>query len=108
MRCLLCAFLCSISLGKTKYDVNKKYVIYLAFTLFFTLMVVHLILTSRISLNSYGQYLKGTYALKTSGAGIVMSLFTYWMKKYLTVVGAYIFSIIFRISQIQTKYMNNL
>ena len=92
--CLLTIFLCSISLGKTKYDVNKKYTIFLSCALFFVLMVVHLILTTRIDTNSYSQYLRDTYNLKTSGAGVIMSLFTYWMKKYLTVVGAYIFSII--------------
>ena len=92
--CLLTAFLCIIGLGKTKYDVNKKYVIYLSCALFFVLMVVHLILTTRIELNGFWQYLKDTYQLKTSGAGIIMSLFTYVMKKYLTTVGAYVFSII--------------
>ncbi|MBQ8522420.1 MAG: hypothetical protein IJ458_02010 [Clostridia bacterium] len=92
--CLLSILLCSISLGNTKYEVNKKYTIYLSCVLFFIIMVAHLILTTRISTNSYGQYLHDTYQLKTSGAGVVMSLFTYFMKKYLTTVGAYIFSII--------------
>ena len=92
--CLLSAFLCAMGLSKTKYEVNKKYVIYLTCALFFVLMVVHLVLTTNIETNTYSQYLKDTYALKTSGAGLVMSLFTYFMKKYLTVVGAYIFSII--------------
>ena len=91
---LLTIFICSMSFGKTKYDVNKKYVLFLSCALFFVLMVAHLILTSRIDLNSFSQYLKDTYALKTSGAGLIMSLATYWMKKYLTVVGSYIFSII--------------
>ena len=92
--CLLTIFLCVMSLGKTKYEVNKKYVIFLSFALFFTLMVAHLILTTKIDTTTYSQYLADTYKLKTSGAGLIMSLFTYWMKKYLTVVGAYIFSII--------------
>lgn len=92
--CLLTIFLCAMGLGKTKYDVNKKYVIFLTCALFFVLMVIHLILTTRLDLNSYSQYLRDTYNLKTSGAGIIMSLATYWMKKYLTVVGAYIFSVI--------------
>ncbi len=92
--CLLTIFLCSMKMGKTKYEINKKYVVYLSFALFFILMITHLILTTKIDLTSYSQYLKDTYALKTSGAGLVMSLFTYFMKKYLTTVGAYIFSII--------------
>ncbi|MFQ6723857.1 MAG: DNA translocase FtsK [Clostridia bacterium] len=92
--CLVSIFLLSVSLGKTKYEVNKKYVIYLSFALFFVLMIAHLILTTRLDIDKYSQYLSDTYALKTSGAGLVMSIFTYWMKKYLTIVGAYIFSII--------------
>ena len=92
--CLLTLFLCTISMSKTKYEVNKKYTIYLSCALFFVLMVAHLILTTGIDVNAYGQYLADTYNLKTSGAGLIMSLFTYWMKKYLTVVGAYIFAII--------------
>lgn len=92
--CVLSAFLCAMSLGKTKYEINKKYAIYLTCALFFVLMIVHLILTTRVSLESYSQYLTDTYSLKTSGAGLIMSLFTYWMKKYLTVVGAYILSAI--------------
>ncbi len=92
--CVLSAFLCAMSLGKTRYEINKKYVMYLTCALFFVLMIVHLILTTRINLDSYSQYLADTYSLKTSGAGLIMSLFTYWMKKYLTVVGAYILSTI--------------
>lgn len=92
--CLLSIFLCSMSLGKTKYDVNKKYTIFLSCALFFVLMIIHLALTTKIETNTYSQYLSDTYNLKTSGAGAAMSLFTYFMKKYLTVVGAYIFAVI--------------
>ena len=92
--CLLTGFLCIMGLGKTKYEVNKKYIVYLTFALVFVLMIVHLILTTKIETNTYGQYLSDTYKLKTSGAGLIMSLVTYWMKKYLTVVGAYIFAVI--------------
>ena len=91
---LLGTFLCAVGLGKTKYDVNKKYLIFLSCALFFVLMIIHLILTTKIPTTSYGQYLSDTYKLKTSGAGIIMSLVTYVMKKYLTVVGAYILAII--------------
>ena len=92
--CLLTIFLCVMGLGKTKYEVNKKYIVYLSCALFFVLMVVHLILTTKIDTNTYSQYLADTYKLKTSGAGLFMSLVSYWMKKYLTTVGAYIFSVI--------------
>ncbi len=92
--CLLTMFLGIMGLGKTQYEVNKRYIVYLSCALFFVLMVVHLILTTKIDTNTYSQYLVDTYKLKTSGAGLIMSLFSYWMKKYLTAVGAYIFAII--------------
>lgn len=92
--CLLSIFVCGMNLGKTKYDINRKYVVFLSFTLFFVLMLLHLILTTKMPLTSYVQYLKDTYALKTSGAGLIMSIFTYPMKKYLTTVGAYILTAI--------------
>ena len=72
--CLMSSFLCFISLGNTQYEINKRYALYLSFALFFVLMITHLILTSRIKLGSYSQYLSDTYKLKTSGAGLVMSL----------------------------------
>ena len=90
--CLLSAFLCLIALGKNKYEVNKKYTIFLSFALFFVVMIIHLVLTTKIATNSFGDYIKDTYKLKTSGAGIIMSCLTYFMKKYLTGVGAYIFA----------------
>lgn len=92
--CLLSIFLCAMGLGKTKYEINKKHVIYLSCSLFFVLMIAHLVLTTNIEMSTYSKYLKDTYNLKTSGAGLIMSLFTYSMKKYLTVVGAYILSVI--------------
>lgn len=92
--CLLSMFLCSMALSKNKYEVNKKYVVYLGCVLFFVLMIAHLILTTKLNVDTYSQYLADTYNLKTSAAGVVMSLFTYFMKKYLTTVGAYIFSVI--------------
>lgn len=92
--CLLGLFVCVMGLSKNKYEINRKYVIYLSCALFFVLMILHLILTTNLDLNGYGEYLSGTYQLKTSGAGLIMSLFTYPMKKYLTTVGAYILAVI--------------
>lgn len=92
--CLLCVFVCAMGLSKNKYEINRKYVVYLSCALFFVLMILHLVLTTNLKLDGYGEYLKSTYQLKTSGAGLVMSLFTYPMKKYLTTVGAYILSVI--------------
>lgn len=92
--CLLVIFVCAMGISKNKYKINRKYVAYLSSALFFVLMLAHLILTTNLSLGEYSAYLVDTYRLKTSGAGLVMSLFTYPMKKYLTTVGAYILTVI--------------
>lgn len=81
-------------LSKKKYTLNKRYLISLSFALFFVLVIIHLILTHKISTASYGSYLVDSYKIKTSGGGIILSLLTYPVVKYLTVVGAYIFNII--------------
>ena len=49
---LLSAFLCVVGLGKTKYELNKKYLIFLTCALFFVLMIIHLVLTSKIPTKS--------------------------------------------------------
>lgn len=81
-------------LSKKKYTLNKRYLLSLSFSLFFVIVVLHLILTHKISTASYGSYLVDSYRIKTSGGGIILSLLTYPVVKYLTVVGAYIFNII--------------
>ncbi|HJD05668.1 MAG TPA: hypothetical protein IAB72_02155 [Candidatus Onthoplasma faecipullorum] len=79
--------------GKT-YTIKKKYVVYLSISLFIVWFIFHLILTSRIPLNSYGQFLVDTYHAKTTAGGLLFSLISYPVVKLLTIVGAYIFSAI--------------
>ena len=86
-------FLLSNLLQK-KYKLNKRYLTFLCLSLFFILLIMHLILTHNISTSSYGKYLIGSYKAKTTGAGIIMSLITYPIIKALTTVGAYVFSAI--------------
>ncbi|MBR1987446.1 MAG: DNA translocase FtsK [Clostridia bacterium] len=53
-------------------------------------MIFHLILTSKIDVDSYGQYLKDSYMAKTTAGGLLFSLISFLLVKFLTVVGAYI------------------
>lgn len=91
---LSCVLLLFALTGKKKYIVNKRYVTCLCFSLFFILVLAHLILTKNISLDSYSKYLAQTFKAKSTGGGFVLSLLTYFMAKYLTVVGAYVITII--------------
>lgn len=79
---------------KKKYKLNKRYLTFLCLSLFFIVFILHLILTHNLPLKSYGNYLAKTYKLKTSGAGLVMSMISYPIIKMLTTVGAYVFSAI--------------
>ena len=85
-------FVSFMMLKKNKYNVKKKYIAYLICTLFVIWFIFHLILTSRIPNSSYGVFLKETYMAKTTAGGILFSLISYPITKYLTIVGAYIFS----------------
>ena len=84
----------SLFLAKKKYKAQKKYKIYLTSVLLIIWFIFHLILTSRLSYNSYGAFLQQTYAAKTSAGGVLFSLISYPIVKVLTTVGAYIFSAI--------------
>lgn len=86
-------FLSALAMKK-KYKLNKRYLTFLCLSLFFTVFILHLILTHNLPLKSYGNYLIRTYKLKTSGAGLVMSMISYPIIKLLTTVGAYVFSAI--------------
>lgn len=88
-----CVFIIAF-MSKKKYILNKRYLIALSLSLFFILIILHLILTRKISLESYGSYLAQTFKAKTTGGGIIFSLFTFPIVKFLTRVGAYIFTII--------------
>ena len=85
----------SLFLAKKKFVAKKKYVVYLTCTLLIIWFIFHLILTSKLSVdNGYGEYLMQTYKAKTTAGGLIFSLISYPVVKYLTVVGAYIFSAI--------------
>lgn len=91
---LVGAFFSVMFLRKTKYNVKRKYVVYISVAVAIVWFVFHLILTSKISLASYGIYLKETYLAKTTAGGLLYSLISYPVVKLLTIVGAYIFSAI--------------
>jgi len=77
-------------LMKKKFVATKRYVTYLAIALGIVWLVFHLILTSKIPVDNFGIYLKETYLAKTTAGGLLFSLITYPLVKYLTYVGAYI------------------
>lgn len=87
---ILLAFFSSVKLMKKRYAVHKKYVVYLSTALLIVWFIFHLILTSKIPTDSYGEYLLKTYSAKTTAGGLVFSLLSYFMVKYLTYVGSYI------------------
>jgi len=91
---LAIALLSFAGLTNKKYVMNKRYIVCLCFSLFFIISVIHLILTRNVSVESYAIYLKETYLAETTGAGLMLSLIAYPIVKYLTVVGAYVFTII--------------
>lgn len=92
--CLLGGFISVSNLLKKKYFTNKKYIAYLSVAVVVVWFIFHLILTSKISTESFGIYLKQTYLAKTTAGGVLFSLLSYPMVKFLTVVGAYIISAI--------------
>ena len=83
-----------VSLKKTKLNVKKKYVAFIAICCVVVWFVFHLILTSKLSLDNYGMYLVESFKAKTTAGGLLFALVAYPVVKYLTVVGAYIVSAI--------------
>ena len=85
------SILCSVLLlAKKQYKAQKRYIVYLISALCCVWFIFHLILTSNLSTETYGIFLAETYAAKTTAGGLVFSLITYPIVKYLTLVGAYI------------------
>lgn len=76
------------------FSPNKRYIIYLSIALFIIWFIFHLILTSRLPMNGYGEFLRETYLARTTAGGILFSLISYPIVKLLTLVGAYVFSAI--------------
>ena len=89
---LVGSFLSIVCLRKQKYNAKKKYIIYIAIAVIMVWFILHLILTSKISTNSFGVYLVETYKAKTTAGGLIFSLISYPVVKILTYVGAYIIS----------------
>ena len=87
---LLVAFFSFVALKKAKLKVRKKYVTYITILVCVVWFVFHLILTSKLSMDSLGVFLGETYRAKTTAGGLLFSLISYPIVKYLTVVGAYI------------------
>ena len=88
--CIIGIFFSIMFLMKKKFVATKRYLVYLSVALGIVWLVFHLILTSKIPVNSFWEYLKQTYLAKTTAGGLVFSLISYPLVKYLTYVGAYI------------------
>lgn len=91
---MISAFFGFLFLTRRRYGTKKRYITYLTCALIVVWFVFHLILTSKIPLDNYGQYLLDTYKLKITAGGLIFSLISYPLTKYLTYVGAYIVSVI--------------
>ncbi|MBE7076477.1 MAG: hypothetical protein E7374_01130 [Clostridiales bacterium] len=87
---LIGIFFSLMKLKKRKYVARKKYITYLVCAVLTIWFIFHYILTSKIQLNGYGTYLIETYKAKTTAGGLLFSLISYPIVKYLTVVGAYV------------------
>jgi len=92
--CIVGIFFCVMMLRNKKYKIKTRYIVYLTMALGIIWFIFHLILTSKLSLDSYGVYLAETYAAKTTAGGLLFSLISFPVVKLLTYVGAYIFSAI--------------
>ncbi len=79
-----------VRLTKKSIRIRKKYVILLTIAVAIIWAIFHLILTSRLSTTNFGKYLVDSYTSQYTAGGILFSLLTYPMIKYLTTVGAYI------------------
>ncbi len=91
---LLATFFSFTAFKKAKLNVKKKFVSYIVVCICVVWFIFHLILTSKLSMTSFGAYLIETYKAKTTAGGIIFSLLSFALIKLLTVVGAYIVSAI--------------
>ena len=92
--CIIGILFSSLFLAKKKFVAQKRYVVYLTSALLTIWFIFHLILTSKLNTNSYATFLAETYSAKTTAGGLLFSLISYPIVKYVTLVGAYIFSAI--------------
>ena len=84
------AFFSIMLTKKKKYHIKKRYIAYLISSLIIVWFIFHLILTHRISTDSFIEFIKLTYLAKTTAGGVLFSLVTFPIVKYITIVGAYI------------------
>ncbi len=91
---LIGVFFSIAALRKIKFNANKKYITYIAISCFIVWFILHLILTSKLPMDSFGSYLVQTYKAKTTAGGMLFGLISFPIVKVLTVVGAYIVSAI--------------
>lgn len=87
---LIGACIFALRLSKKKMYVDKKYVSYLSVAVFIVWTIFHLILTSKIPVDSFIGYISNSYSAKMTAGGLVLSMLTYPLIKYLTYVGAYV------------------
>ena len=92
--CIIGIIFSSLFLAKRKFKAKKRYMVYLTLALLDIWFIFHLILTSRLPMNSYGEFLGASYLAKTTAGGLIFSLVSWPITKVLTTVGAYIFSAI--------------
>ena len=62
---------------KKSFTIALKDIALLVLWLFLFLCIIHLITTTKLSIESYGKYIAATYARKITAGGIIFSLFTY-------------------------------
>lgn len=93
---LMLMFFSVMFLSKKTYQVKKKYIVYLSVCLCLIWLLFHLTmsLVLHIPTSSYGEYLKATYSAKYTAGGLLFGLISYPLVKILTIVGAYIFTLI--------------
>lgn len=89
--CIIVVAISSFYLTKKKIQAKPQYIAYLISAITIICFIFHLILTSRLPMESFGGYLSVTYSAKTTAGGLIFSIFTYPLVKLLTIVGAYIF-----------------
>lgn len=88
--CIIVIAISAFYLSKKKIEAKPRYIAYLVTAITIICLIFHLILTSRLSTESYGVFLAETYSAKTTAGGLLFSLITYPLVKLLTTVGAYI------------------
>ena len=83
----------SILKGK-KYNLSKKYVIWLTIALVCILSIFHMAFSNGVDFATYGTYLADIYALQTSIGGVILGLLIYPLQKLLGIGAYFVFAIL--------------